>query len=113
AAEQLKGAVMVNPHDIADLKAGILEAVQMDERTRTRRMKQMRKRVATDTVSRWSKNFLAELEHIKDNPEAIVPEQPVVQKKRTAPPPDVPAAPSDRAERPDDAEWTDDISTAR
>ena len=113
AAEQLKGAVMVNPHDIADLKAGILEAVQMDERTRTRRMKQMRKRVATDTVSRWSKNFLAELEHLKHNPEVIVPEHPVVQKNRTAPPPDVPAAPSDRADRPEDSEWTDDISTAR
>ena len=113
AAEQLKGAVMVNPHDIGNLKAGILEAVEMDEKTRTRRMRQMRRKVDTDTVSLWSKNFLAELDHIKHNPEAIVPDRPVVQKSRTAPPPDTPAAPSDRAQRSEDADWVSEISTAR
>src|SRR5699024_5894035 len=79
AAEQLKGAVMINPHDIGNLKAGILEAVEMDERTRRRRMRQLRKKVTTDTVSLWSENFLAELTHIKHNPEAIVPDGPVVR----------------------------------
>ncbi|WP_152346837.1 alpha,alpha-trehalose-phosphate synthase (UDP-forming) [Brevibacterium sp. CFH 10365] len=113
AAEQLTGAVTVNPHDIGDLKAGILEAVEMDEKTRARRMRQMRRKVATDTVSLWSKNFLAELNHLKHNPEAVVPDRPVVQKSRTAPPPDAPAAPSGRADRPEDAEWVSEISTSR
>ncbi|WP_209323877.1 alpha,alpha-trehalose-phosphate synthase (UDP-forming) [Brevibacterium renqingii] len=113
AAEQLKGAVMINPHDIGNLKAGILEAVEMDERTRTRRMRQMRKKVTTDTVSQWSKNFLAELTHIKRNPEDIVPDRPVTQKSRTALAPDAPAEPSDRAHQPEEAGWAADISTSR
>src|SRR5699024_712933 len=100
AAEQLKGAVMINRHDIGNLKAGILEAVEMDERTRRRRMRQLRKKVTTDTVSLWSENFLAELTHIKHNPEAIVPDGPVVPKRRTAAAADSPAAPSDRATSP-------------
>ena len=82
AADQLKGAVMVNPHDIGDLKAGILDAVQMDEKTRSRRMKQMRKKIATDTVSIWSKKFLAELEAIHTNPEAIIPDRPAALPER-------------------------------
>nr|WP_309132247.1 trehalose-6-phosphate synthase [Brevibacterium sp.] len=69
AAEQLRGAVMVNPHDIADLKAGILDAVHMDSKTQRRRMRQMRKKVASDTVSVWSKKFLTELESIRSSPE--------------------------------------------
>ncbi|HJA60155.1 trehalose-6-phosphate synthase [Brevibacterium sp. SMBL_HHYL_HB1] len=113
AAEQLKGAVMINPHDIGNLKAGILEAVEMDERTRRRRMRQLRKKVTTDTVSLWSENFLAELTHIKHNPEAIVPDGPVVPKRRTAAAADSPAAPSDRAHQPEEAGWAADISTAR
>ena len=104
---------MINPHDIGNLKAGILEAVEMDERTRRRRMRQLRKKVTTDTVSLWSENFLAELTHIKHNPEAIVPDGPVVPKRRTAAAADSPAAPSDRAHQPEEAGWAADISTAR
>ncbi len=72
AAEQLRGAVMVNPHDIADLKAGILDAVHMDSKTKRRRMRQMRKKVASDTVSVWSQNFLTELNAIRSNPQATL-----------------------------------------
>src|SRR5699024_10554462 len=113
AAEQLKGAVMINPHDIGNLKAGILEAVEMDERTRRRRMRQLRKKVTTDTVSLWSENFLAELPHLTRYPESIVPAGPVVPKRRTAAAADSPAAPSDRAHQPEEAGWAADISTAR
>ncbi|MDN5660445.1 MAG: trehalose-6-phosphate synthase, partial [Brevibacterium aurantiacum] len=83
AADQLKSAVMVNPHDIGDLKAGILDAVQMHEKTRSRRMRQMRKKIATDTVSIWSKKFLAELEAIHTNPEAIIPDRPAALPERS------------------------------
>ena len=102
AAEQLKGAVMVNPHDIGNLKAGILEAVQMDEKTRSRRMKQMRKKIATDTVSLWSKTFLAELDAIRTNPGAVIPDRPTALPDRTTTAPDRPATPSDRAANSED-----------
>lgn len=109
AAEQLKGAVMVNPHDIDNLKAGILEAVEMDEKSRTRRMKQMRKKVSTDTVSLWSKNFLAELTTIKHNPDAIIPDRPVTPPHRAAIPTDSPAELSDHA---DASERTESVAPA-
>ncbi|MDN5594618.1 MAG: trehalose-6-phosphate synthase, partial [Brevibacterium sp.] len=63
--------------------AGILDAVQMDEKTRSRRMRQMRKKIATDTVSIWSKKFLAELEAIHTNPEAIIPDRPAALPERS------------------------------
>lgn len=99
AADQLKSAVMVNPHDVGNLKAGILEAVQMDEKSRARRMKQMRRKISTDTVSIWSKKFLAELDAIHTNPEAIIPDRPAALPERSATAPDRPAAKTDaRAE---------------
>lgn len=86
AAEQLAGAVLVNPHDIGNLKSGILEAVQMDPKTRARRMRQMRKKVRTDTVSAWSKRFLSELDAIRDSPEAVVPDPPATPGRPAAQP---------------------------
>ena len=92
AAEQLTGAVMVNPHDIDNLKGGILNAIQMDDKTRARRMKQMRKKVSTDTVSIWSRNFLAELEAIRTTPEAIIPDRPAALPDRSTTAPDSPVS---------------------
>ena len=98
AAEQLAGAVLVNPHDIGNLKAGILEAVNMDPKTRSRRMRQMRKKVRTDTVSAWSKKFLAELDAIRDTPEAVVPDRPAPQGRPAAQPAAPEQAPSTPAQ---------------
>ncbi|RBP65549.1 trehalose 6-phosphate synthase [Brevibacterium sanguinis] len=78
AAEQLRGAVLVNPHDIADLKAGIVDAVHMDAKTKRRRMRQMRKKVASDTVSVWSQRFLTELRAIRTHPDDVTRGEPVV-----------------------------------
>src|SRR5699024_11139122 len=112
AAEQLKGAVMINPHDIGNLKAGILEAVEMDERTRRMRMRQLRTKVTTDPVGLWSENFLAELAHITHKPAASVPDGPVAPKWRTAAAAVSPAAPFDRAHQPAESGWAVDTSTA-
>jgi alpha,alpha-trehalose-phosphate synthase [UDP-forming]/trehalose-phosphatase len=66
AAEQLTQAVMVNPYDITGLKAKILSAVRMPPAERSRRMKAMRRKLRTDDVRTWSRNFLGTLDDLAD-----------------------------------------------
>lgn len=61
AADQLTQAVLVNPHDIDGMKAGILRAVNMDPQESTRRMRRMRKHLVEHDVSKWSSTFLEAL----------------------------------------------------
>ncbi|WP_425319454.1 alpha,alpha-trehalose-phosphate synthase (UDP-forming) [Agreia pratensis] len=61
AADELKSALLVNPHDIDGLKESILEAIQMTKSERTKRMRALRKRVRDYDVSRWSTAFLSTL----------------------------------------------------
>jgi alpha,alpha-trehalose-phosphate synthase [UDP-forming] len=61
ASDELKSALLINPHDIDGLKAAIMRAVEMPEPERRRRMRTMRKRVMANDVSKWSSRFLAEL----------------------------------------------------
>src|SRR5699024_606725 len=104
---------VIDPHDSGNLQAGILEAAEMHERTRGRRLRPLRREVTTDTVRLWSEHFLAERAHIKHSPEAIVPHGQVVPKRRTAAAADSPAAPAERAHQPAAAGWAAGLSTAR
>ena len=61
AADELAGAVLVNPHDIDGLKDAIEHAVAMEPRAMRSRMRRLRRRVMTDDVARWSARFLAAL----------------------------------------------------
>ncbi|RFA22696.1 alpha,alpha-trehalose-phosphate synthase (UDP-forming) [Subtercola boreus] len=61
AADELKQALLVNPHDIEGLKEAILKAMAMPQSERSRRMRALRKRVIDYDVARWSKSFLDEL----------------------------------------------------
>ena len=45
AADELKSALLVNPHDIDGLKESIMEAIEMKKSERSRRMRALRKRV--------------------------------------------------------------------
>ncbi|MFC6173826.1 alpha,alpha-trehalose-phosphate synthase (UDP-forming) [Subtercola frigoramans] len=58
AADELKAALLVNPHDIEGLKEAILKAIAMPRHERSRRMRSMRRRVIEFDVARWSKSFL-------------------------------------------------------
>lgn len=58
AADQLRQAVLVNPHDIDRLKDAIVSAIQMQPREAQRRMRLMRRQVLQNDVERWSQNFL-------------------------------------------------------
>ncbi|MFC4242608.1 alpha,alpha-trehalose-phosphate synthase (UDP-forming) [Gryllotalpicola reticulitermitis] len=58
ASDELRQALLVNPHDIDGLKAAIVQAMEMPRRERMRRMRTLRKRVLTHDVQRWSATFL-------------------------------------------------------
>jgi trehalose 6-phosphate synthase len=62
AADELRRALRVNPHDIDGLKDAILAAVSMPAAERVKRMRSMRKRVLDHDVALWSSRFLATLE---------------------------------------------------
>jgi len=58
AADELKRALLINPHDIDGLKETILSAMAMPRRDRQARMRALRKRVLENDVEKWSTEFL-------------------------------------------------------
>ncbi|MCU1578017.1 MAG: otsA [Rhodoglobus sp.] len=65
ASDELKRALLVNPHDIDGLKETILQAIAMPRRERAQRMRSLRRRVLENDVVRWSGNFLQTLEQAR------------------------------------------------
>ncbi|MDN5700507.1 MAG: trehalose-6-phosphate synthase, partial [Kocuria sp.] len=61
AAEQLKQAILVNPHDIDGLKEAMLYARDMSGAEAKKRMSSMRRQVLTHDVVDWSQRFLEDL----------------------------------------------------
>jgi trehalose 6-phosphate synthase len=61
ASDELRQALLINPHDIEGLKHAIMRAIEMPARDRTRRMRSLRRRVLTFDVQRWSAAFLEAL----------------------------------------------------
>ncbi len=62
AAGELGQAVQVNPHDIEGLKDAIVQAVRMEPKEQSRRMRLLRRRVLENDVDAWAKKFLDDLE---------------------------------------------------
>ena len=58
AADQLKQALLMNPHDIDGLKDTIMKAVNMQPAEAARRMRSMRKQILDHDVDLWSSDFL-------------------------------------------------------
>ncbi|TPX01940.1 trehalose-6-phosphate synthase [Schumannella luteola] len=65
AADELRTAVLINPHDIAGLKDAIRGALDMPREERRRRMRAMRKRVRENDVEHWSATFLDALRRVR------------------------------------------------
>ena len=61
ASDELKQAILINPHDIAGVKAAILQAIAMPTQERTRRMRALRRKVFDNDVAAWSASFLKTL----------------------------------------------------
>ncbi|WGL53118.1 trehalose-6-phosphate synthase [Nocardioides sp. BP30] len=64
AADELRQAWLVNPYDLNGMKSALLEAYQADHREQTRRMKAMRKTVATNDIDAWASSFLTEMANV-------------------------------------------------
>ena len=58
ASDELRRAVLVNPHDINGMKSAFLAALNMSEAEQRQRMCAMRKVVNHADVKRWSDSFL-------------------------------------------------------
>ncbi|MFN0282461.1 MAG: bifunctional alpha,alpha-trehalose-phosphate synthase (UDP-forming)/trehalose-phosphatase [Kineosporiaceae bacterium] len=61
AVNELKSAIIINPHDIDGLKDGIVHAVQIAPPEARKRMRAMRRTVMHADVARWADRFLARL----------------------------------------------------
>jgi trehalose 6-phosphate synthase len=61
AADELKNALLINPHDIDGLKETIVRALHMPAKERASRMRSLRRRVRENDVTHWSDDFLATL----------------------------------------------------
>jgi trehalose 6-phosphate synthase/phosphatase len=65
AADELGGALLINPHDVDGIKDAIERAVSMSQRESRSRMRRLRRRVLHDDVARWSQRFLTALREIE------------------------------------------------
>ncbi|MFF7292306.1 trehalose-6-phosphate synthase [Microbacterium sp. NPDC008134] len=62
AADELRQAVRVNPHDIDGLKDAIMTAIEMTPAEQSKRMRSLRRRVLENDVDAWSSSFLSALD---------------------------------------------------
>ncbi|GAA1808857.1 alpha,alpha-trehalose-phosphate synthase (UDP-forming) [Nesterenkonia flava] len=64
AADQLRQALLINPHDIDELKAAMVKAAQIDPDDAKKRMRSLRRQVVSHNVKRWAQDFLDRLHHL-------------------------------------------------
>jgi alpha,alpha-trehalose-phosphate synthase [UDP-forming] len=58
AADELRGAFIVNPHDVEGLKDAIMRAATVSPAEARRRIRSMRRRVHENDVAHWAASFL-------------------------------------------------------
>lgn len=64
AADELRAAILVNPHDIDELKTAILQALTMPEEEQEAAMTSLRRQVLDHDVQAWAHQFRGYLETI-------------------------------------------------
>lgn len=69
AAEQLEGALLVNPHDIGATADAIYQGINMPLEERINRWQTMDKGVREQSIAWWRKSFLEDLEKIREEME--------------------------------------------
>src|SRR5438270_10951902 len=57
AAAELRQALLVNPHDIAGVKAAVVRALRMDPAEGARRMRAMRRHLFRNDLEHWANSF--------------------------------------------------------
>jgi trehalose 6-phosphate synthase len=68
AADELRDAVLVNPHDERQFEDAIVTAVDMHRHERRRRMVAMRETVRNFDVASWARSFLDVLDEEAEPP---------------------------------------------
>ncbi len=68
AATQLRGAYIVNPHDLEGLKDAIRTAVRANPKDERARMARMRRKILRRTVFDWAESFLASIPTVDAGP---------------------------------------------
>lgn len=68
AADELKQAFLINPHDINGMKASLLGAMHTSPRSLQRRMRAMRRTVAEHDVADWAAQYMARLSAVRPQP---------------------------------------------
>lgn len=63
ASDDLRQALLINPHDIEGVKDAVVRAIEMPVAEKRRRMRALRKRVLENDVVKWSRGFLDELKN--------------------------------------------------
>ncbi|RJN31536.1 alpha,alpha-trehalose-phosphate synthase (UDP-forming) [Nesterenkonia natronophila] len=64
AADQLRQALLINPHDIDELKAAIVQAAVLDQEDARKRMRSLRRQVVSHNVQRWAEEFMHRLHQL-------------------------------------------------
>jgi trehalose 6-phosphate synthase len=64
AAQELRGAIFVNPHDLDGLKDAIRHGVTLDPGDAKARMRRMRQVIRRSDVHAWARSFLAALREV-------------------------------------------------
>nr|WP_166754410.1 trehalose-6-phosphate synthase [Modestobacter marinus] len=62
AAAELKQALLVNPHDIAGVKAQLLRALRMEPAETAKRMRAMRRHIKKHDLDHWASSFFESLQ---------------------------------------------------
>ncbi len=65
AAEELEGAILINPYDIEGFARNIYRALRMSAKEREYRMTQMREHVSTNDIYAWISSILKEIAIIR------------------------------------------------
>ncbi len=73
AADELRSALLINPHDIGGLKNTIMRAIEMPKRDRVTRMRALRRRVLDNDVAAWSAKFLEALADVRPGHRVAAP----------------------------------------
>ena len=65
AADELNGAIIVNPNNIIGLSRAIHQALLMPNTEQQRRLRSMQQRISDYTVQKWSEDFISQLNHAR------------------------------------------------
>ncbi|GAA3058888.1 MULTISPECIES: alpha,alpha-trehalose-phosphate synthase (UDP-forming) [Actinomycetes] len=65
AADQMRQALLINPHDVDELKTAMVKAATMEPENARRRMRSLRRQVVSHNVQRWAEEFLERLAELR------------------------------------------------